>query len=61
MITADFTYETKTGLLLHGHIEGLDFEDAMDAVVKVIDWCEERGFKMKRCDINDVKLEATPA
>lgn len=61
MITTDFTSETKTGLLLHWHIEGLYFDDVMEVLEKVIDWCEERGFKMKRCDINDIKLEVTPA
>ena len=57
MIIAEFTYETKGESLLHGTVECLDFDDAMEALEKMIDWCDTQGFKMRRCDIKDIKPE----
>ena len=55
MITADFWYQTKNlGTQLHGHLECIDIDDAMEAVQKMMDWCSFCGFIFKRCDINDI-------
>lgn len=57
MITADFTYETQLGTQLKGHFEALDFDDIMEAVTKIADWCNVLGYKLRRCDINDIISE----
>lgn len=56
MVTADFTYETQFGtIMFKGHVEALDFDDIMEAVTKIADYCNVLGYKLRRCDINDIK------
>ena len=55
MIKANFSYETQLGTQLLGHLEALDFDDIMEAVTKIADWCNALGYKLRRCDINDIK------
>lgn len=57
MITVDFTYETQLGTQLKGHMEALDFDDIMEAVTKIADWCNVLGYNLRRCDINDIIKE----
>ena len=55
MITADFTYETKTvGTKFTGRIECRDFDEAIEADTKIADWCSTCGFRLVRCDINEI-------
>lgn len=55
MITADFTYVTKTiGTKFKGQIECRDFDEAMEAAEKIADWCSTCGFRLLRCDINEI-------
>ena len=54
MITADFIYETQVGTQLKGHMEAFDFDDIMDAVTKIADWCNSLCYKLRRCDIQEV-------
>ena len=62
MITADFTYVTKTvGTKFSGRIECRDFDEAMEASVKIADWCSACGFRLLKCDINEVlSIEEEP-
>lgn len=57
MITVDFYFETKIGTELTGHLECVDFDDAMDIASKFAEWCDCSGYRLRRCDINDIKKE----
>lgn len=53
MNTAVMTYVTPAGKELTANIECLDFEDSMDMLEHVMDWCNTRNFKLKQCVIHD--------
>ena len=57
MIKVEFTYTTKIGTELKGSLECLDFDEAMEALTKLIDWCDIDGFRMRKCDILDIPKE----